>query len=292
MQCKYCGQELAEGSAFCHHCGRPQNETAGQPVAEMKSAPTPSPAGEGGLKCPHCGSTRLQFTTTVKTQGISLGDACCGYVCLGPLGLLCGLCGAGSSETKEGWVCCDCGTRFTTQEAQKAVQKKLQQEQDLAKRQQEHEAQLATWRALMENCPYPPDQLDSLYADAVKQEEEKDKAFSQQCLEERRKIGDWEGALYGMVVGFIILLIGGLWFLFALFTGGSWGPGLFVGILGLAVIVWFNQRDDQLFEQYASEPLRALKKEKEAAAAHKGELKKYREAYQGLQGEKPSDNSQ
>lgn len=291
MHCKYCGQELAEGSAFCHHCGRPQNETAGQPVAETPTVPAPRPAEEGGIKCPHCGSTRLQYTTTVKTQGVSVGDACCGYVCLGPLGLLCGLCGAGSTETKEGWICCDCGTKFTTGEAQRAVRQKLQQEQDLAKKQQEREAQLATWRAMMESCPYPADQLDALYADAVKQEEEKGKEFSARCTEERKAIGAWQAALYGMIAGGVILLVGALWFLLGLSAGG-WALGLFVGVIGLAVIIWFGLRDDELFNQYASEALRALKQEKEQAVSHKEELKKYREACQGLRNEASSGSKQ
>ena len=288
MHCKHCGRELAEGSAFCHHCGHPQNETAGQPAAGTPNTPAPRPAEEGGIKCPHCGSTRLQFTTTVKTQGVSVGDACCGYICLGPLGLLCGLCGAGSTETKEGWVCCDCGTRFTTQEAQRAVQQKLQREQDIDKKQQEREAQLATWRAMMDSCPYPPDQLERLYTDAVKQEVEKEKIFSAQQEKERKEIGAWQAVTYGTTVGVITLLIGALWFLFGLFTGGSWGPGLFVGVIGLAVVGWFSQRDDELFNQYASETLQALKQEKKQAVSHKEELKKYREAYQGLQNETAS----
>lgn len=290
MQCKYCGQELAEGSAFCHRCGRAQQETAAPSKAEAAAAQPPQTGGDNAIKCPHCGSTRLQFTTTVKTQGFSAGDACCGYALLGPFGLLCGLCGAGS-ETKESWVCCDCGTRFTTKEAQKAVQQKLQHEQNLVKKQQEREAQLATWRALMESCPYPTNQLDTLYDQAVKEDEEKSKIFSDQCAEERKRIGVWQAAIYGIGVGLLILLIGVLWFLIGLFTGGSWAPGILFGIIGVAVIAWFGQRDDELFAQYASEELRTLKQEKEKAAAHKDELKKYREACQGLQNDKPSGSN-
>lgn len=102
MQCKYCGKELADGSAFCNFCGKPQKNTD-QSASPAKSSipPRPSSPEEGSLKCPHCGSTHLQFTTKVKTQGVSVGDACCGYVCLGPAGLLCGLCGAGSTESKD-----------------------------------------------------------------------------------------------------------------------------------------------------------------------------------------------
>ena len=286
MQCNYCGKELPEGSAFCNYCGHPQNGTAGQsaPGAPAPAVSTPH-EGDGTLRCPHCDSTRLQYTTTVKTQGVSVSDACCGYVCLGPLGLLCGLCGAGSTKTNESWVCCDCGTKFTTEEAQRAVTQKLQQEQNLAKKQQEKEAQLATWHSMMESCPYPPEQLSALYDEATRQAEEKDKKFRAVWDEERKAIGSWQATAYGMAAGSIIALLGVLIFVIALLTSNAVGYGILLAIIGMAVLVFFSQKDDKLFDQYASPSLRAMKEEKEQAAQHKAELKKYQEAYQGLKAE-------
>lgn len=286
MQCNYCGKELPEGSAFCNYCGHPQNGTAGQsaPGAPAPTVSTPH-EGDGTLRCPHCGSTRLQYTTTVKTQGVSVSDACCGYVCLGPLGLLCGFCGAGSTKTNESWVCCDCGTKFTTEEAQRAVTQKLQQEQNLAKKQQEKEAQLATWHSMMESCPYPPEQLSALYDEATRQEEEKDKKFRAAWDEERKAIGSWQATAYGMAAGSIIALLGILIFVIALLTRNAVGYGILLAIIGMAVLAFFSQKDDKLFDQYASPALRAMKEEKEQAAQHKAELKKYQEAYQGLKAE-------
>ena len=284
MQCRYCGAELPDGCAFCSQCGQPQ-QTEPAP-------PTPAAATEEqGIRCPHCGSTRLQFTTTVKTQGVSVGDACCGYVCLGPLGLLCGLCGAGSTETKEGWVCLDCGKKFTTKDAQNAVRDKLQQEEALAKKQQEKEAQLATWHTMIETCPYPADQLEALYADAVRQEEEAAKRFRDACDEERKTVAAWQGAMYGLVVGGFVALAGILWVLLGLLAGGGWGLGILVILIGCVLLAVFNQQDERLFEQYASEALRALKQERIQAVLHKAELKKYREAWQGIQAEEGASAS-
>lgn len=282
MQCNYCGKELPEGSAFCNYCGHPQSETAKQSIPDTPASAAATPHEDGGLKCPHCGSTRLQYTTTVKTQGVSVCDSCCGYICLGPFGLLCGLCGAGSTETKESWVCCDCGTKFTTEEAQRAVRQKLQQEQNLAKKQQEKEAQLATWHSMMESCPYPPEQLSTLYDEATKQAEEKDKKLRAAWDEERKAIGSWQATSYGMTAGLIIALLGVLIFVIALLTSSAVGYGILLAIIGIAVLAFFSQKDDKLFDQYASSSLRAMKEEKEQAIQHKAELKKYREAYQGL----------
>lgn len=71
------------------------------------------------MKCPNCGGENCQFITSTNTNTnlFSAGDACCGTVLLGPIGMLCGLCGAGSeTETKEYWVCNTCGSKFTAEE--------------------------------------------------------------------------------------------------------------------------------------------------------------------------------
>lgn len=70
------------------------------------------------MKCPNCGSERIQFGTNTKGTGYSAGNACCGFIALGPLGLLCGACGSDVS-TEEFWICQDCGNKFTNNEAKK-----------------------------------------------------------------------------------------------------------------------------------------------------------------------------
>lgn len=66
--------------------------------------------------CPKCGGTNCRMMMETKTEStpFGFGRACCGWIFLGPLGLLCGLCGMGTStETKNYWVCNDCGKKFT-----------------------------------------------------------------------------------------------------------------------------------------------------------------------------------
>ena len=67
------------------------------------------------MKCPKCESENCQYVSTTKTSrsGFDFGDACCGSVLLGPIGILCGLCGMSTeTETKEYWVCHNCGQKF------------------------------------------------------------------------------------------------------------------------------------------------------------------------------------
>ena len=76
------------------------------------------------MNCPRCGSGNVQFGTNTSGGGFSAGKGCCGYIALGPLGLLCGACGS-KTKTDEFWVCQKCGNKFTAKEAQ-LVQQRIQ----------------------------------------------------------------------------------------------------------------------------------------------------------------------
>lgn len=68
------------------------------------------------MHCPRCGSQNIEtlVTSKTKTKGFSGSSACCGYILLGWLGVLCGLCGMGASETetKTKFICMNCGKKF------------------------------------------------------------------------------------------------------------------------------------------------------------------------------------
>lgn len=66
--------------------------------------------------CPNCNSENVQFSSKTSGGGYSAGNGCCGYMILGPLGLLCGACGSGAT-TEEFWVCNSCGHKFSNGEA-------------------------------------------------------------------------------------------------------------------------------------------------------------------------------
>lgn len=75
------------------------------------------------ISCPFCGSDDCQplqkSMTEVNHKGYGWGSGCCGLILLGPFGLLCGLCGAGSKvkTTNElWWVCRNCGKQHISLE--------------------------------------------------------------------------------------------------------------------------------------------------------------------------------
>ena len=64
------------------------------------------------MKCPNCGSEDIQYSSKSSGGGYSAGNGCCGYMFLGPIGLLCGACGS-KVETEEFWICKQCGHKFS-----------------------------------------------------------------------------------------------------------------------------------------------------------------------------------
>ena len=83
-----------------------------------KSTSTAEPHGTG-IFCPKCHSYDLDETSETETKvsggGYGFGSGCCGWILLGPIGLLCGFCGRGvksSSTTRELWKCNSCGHKF------------------------------------------------------------------------------------------------------------------------------------------------------------------------------------
>ena len=67
------------------------------------------------MNCPKCDSVNCNMINEVSTTGkdFSAGKGCCGAILLGPIGLLCGLCGEGrKTENTNYWVCNSCGNKW------------------------------------------------------------------------------------------------------------------------------------------------------------------------------------
>lgn len=74
--------------------------------------------------CPNCGSNNTssqavaEQKTTTKTKGFGVIKSCLGWMVMGPVGSLCGMCGMGKGRTKTKTntriihICQDCGRKF------------------------------------------------------------------------------------------------------------------------------------------------------------------------------------
>lgn len=119
--CHRCGTELDKKTEFCHKCGAKIGYKENGP--RLSELGTVEKYNKSRLECPNCHSTDLIPITETKTDvsggGYGVGKGCCGWILLGPLGLLCGLCGTGvksQSTTITSWVCRSCGHKFRTAE--------------------------------------------------------------------------------------------------------------------------------------------------------------------------------
>jgi len=64
------------------------------------------------MACPRCGSHNVQVIADTNTKGYDFCPGFLGWWLLGPIGLLCGMCGMGETNTYIIRVCRDCGAKF------------------------------------------------------------------------------------------------------------------------------------------------------------------------------------
>lgn len=140
MFCPKCGNNIPDGVRFCPKCGNPikkaepavppgpQAKTSANPSSPPRAGQAPFQKKKGYLAfedgvCPNCGSHNCEIQVQQNVTGSGSNYSCCngalGTICMGPFGLLCGLCGTGSKTTtthKSMWVCKDCGNQFPTKQ--------------------------------------------------------------------------------------------------------------------------------------------------------------------------------
>lgn len=87
-----------------------QQETEAQALADrqQKRAEVLNRTG----KCPRCGNDNLQAITETRGRGVDPIGSTAGCCMFGPIGLLCGIPGAGSSSSKTMRMCLSCGKKF------------------------------------------------------------------------------------------------------------------------------------------------------------------------------------
>ncbi|VYT68888.1 hypothetical protein [Clostridium tertium] len=62
--------------------------------------------------CPFCRSKSIKIIVEKEREEFNLPSGIIGTICLGPVGLLCGLCCADGEKEKTTCICNDCGKRF------------------------------------------------------------------------------------------------------------------------------------------------------------------------------------
>ncbi|HKL47163.1 MAG TPA: hypothetical protein VJ878_00715 [Candidatus Izemoplasmatales bacterium] len=111
-RCIYCGRENPNDNRYCAFCGEELNHSQyaqDEPEVEVVDDAKNTSSTNHSIHCPNCGSNQIYLRTT-ETGGFDTSNACCGYILLGPLGLLCGL--ASDRESTTVRKCKNCGYEF------------------------------------------------------------------------------------------------------------------------------------------------------------------------------------
>ena len=75
VYCYKCGTKHLSADLFCSKCGESLKQ-----IEDKNDV----------IRCPKCGSKNSEFVTYQASSDFDKGEACCGYLLCGPLGLLCG----------------------------------------------------------------------------------------------------------------------------------------------------------------------------------------------------------
>lgn len=70
------------------------------------------------MHCPNCGSKNVQYSQSNSGGGYGMCEGCCGFMMLGPLGLLCG---TKTTSTEKFWICSDCGSKISHDKAKEII---------------------------------------------------------------------------------------------------------------------------------------------------------------------------
>lgn len=185
---------------------------------------------------------------------------------MGPIGLLCGLCGSGYSTTSEYWVCHECGTKFQAKEAQETQQARLKR--------------LAECEELLKNVP---DDIEAQHSQIVQELDEVTKFVENGCKQLKADHSDYRRAGFfsnlGLAISFAGIFLGILCndgasdLLFWVIFGG-------IVLIGIVIESIASGKQNKLFEALAPLELKLAKAQKGQLTAQKKRMEDQMKAKQ------------
>ena len=222
------------------------------------------------MKCPKCGADNAQFISNTTGGGISTTRSCCGYIVFGPIGLLCGACGKGTT-TKEFWICNSCGYRFSELEAKFEMIDEKQRIKDDEKYHQ-YAKEVAAVNMTYDSLLLKVKELNSKYDDVM---EERRDYLKELCMSDDENIRKNAKKLCSNVSDTLIcvLFVIGIISMFIAFPIGL--------ILIIASIVWLLLRGNK--EDRISKTLCQLDSKFKKIENNANQLKKEKSKYEELE---------
>lgn len=131
MFCRFCGTENDDSYQHCKKCGKSlgfpekqKEETKAVMVVEESRQTISDFSVYDRVECPFCGAGPEKCQPIGKADtnfvtGFNFWTGCCGFLLLGPFGVLCGACGGSSAKNSSAtyWVCHQCGKEFMSKQS-------------------------------------------------------------------------------------------------------------------------------------------------------------------------------
>lgn len=218
------------------------------------------------MKCPKCNSEQIQFVSETTSKGFSNKSAATGCFCFGLPGLLFGFCNSGKKETKEFWICNNCGLKFQKSDVE-AKERKIESCKSIISSATSEEL-----KDLQGNITKAKASLDKANSDFMS-EREKELSSNEEIIKAKknRKIVLIIG-IVGIVVSLIFFFIEDLSFLGVILFG-----------LSLWDILSYKKSEEKFVEKYESKKILELKEKKNKAMQSFNRLEEISRAKEELQ---------
>ncbi len=199
------------------------------------------------MKCPKCNSDRSHFVSNITTKGFSNESACAGCFCFGIPGLLFGFCDSGKQDTREFWMCDNCGSKFQKSEVE------------------EKEQRIQKCKEIVNTATQ--DELANLsnYISTAKSKVEKTReTFYAQLKSEKINNNDMIKANKTMQIILIVAILAGFVSLIC-FASEENTLGLVLLVILFCGIIVFKKNKNKIIDKYGSAELKISIKNKEEA---------------------------
>lgn len=218
------------------------------------------------MKCPKCNSEQIQFVSETTSKGFSNKSAATGCFCFGIPGLLFGLCNSGKKETKEFWICHNCGLKFQKSEVE------------------EKERRIENYKSIISSAT--AEELKDIQGNITKAKTILDKAENDFLSEREKELTSNEEIIKAKKNRKIVLILGVVGILVSLIFF-LYEDLAFWGLILLGLSLWdifsYKKSEDKFIEKYGSKKILELKEKKEKAIQSFKRLEEISKAKEELQ---------
>jgi len=218
------------------------------------------------MKCPKCNSEQIQFVSETTSKGFSNKSAATGCFCFGLPGLLFGFCNSGKKETKEFWICNNCGLKFQKSEVE------------------EKERKIENYKSIISSAT--SEELKDMQGNITKAKTILDKAENDFLNEREKELTSNEEIIKAkknrkiiLILGIVGILVSLIFFLYEDLA--------FLGLILLGLSLWdifsYKKSEDKFIEKYGSKNILELKEKKEKAIQSFKRLEEISKAKEELQ---------